>query len=73
MKPILIYDGNCGFCKKWVQRWKVLTEDKVDYVELDVKFNRYAQVALENNKDLTNIETTMILQVRPNAITELIQ
>jgi predicted DCC family thiol-disulfide oxidoreductase YuxK len=31
MKPILIYDGNCGFCKKWVERWQVLTGDTVDY------------------------------------------
>lgn len=31
MKPILIYDGNCGFCKKWIARWQVLTADRVEY------------------------------------------
>ena len=44
MKPILIYDGNCGFCKKWVQRWKVLTEDKVDYAPYQEVAERFPQI-----------------------------
>jgi predicted DCC family thiol-disulfide oxidoreductase YuxK len=31
-KPILIFDGDCGFCRVWVRRWKNLTGDRVDYV-----------------------------------------
>ena len=30
-KPILIYDGDCGFCRRWIFRWKSLTRDAVDY------------------------------------------
>ncbi len=30
-KPLLIFDGNCGFCKIWIQYWQQLTGGRVDY------------------------------------------
>lgn len=30
-KPTLVYDGDCGFCKRWVVRWKCMTGDAVSY------------------------------------------
>src|SRR4051794_31040660 len=30
-KPLMIYDGDCNFCKYWIGRWKKLTGDTVDY------------------------------------------
>src|SRR5436305_15190978 len=29
--PTFIYDGDCSFCKLWVDRWKQLTGDRVVY------------------------------------------
>ena len=31
-KPLLVYDGDCGFCGYWIARWKHWTREKVDYV-----------------------------------------
>jgi len=31
-KPLLIYDGDCGFCRNWINRWKQMTGEKVDYL-----------------------------------------
>lgn len=31
VKPLLIYDGDCGFCKRWVRRWWARTGERVDY------------------------------------------
>ena len=31
-KPLLIYDGDCAFCTRWIARWKRLTGDAVDYL-----------------------------------------
>ena len=30
-KPLLIFDGDCGFCRRWIERWKLRTGDRVDY------------------------------------------
>lgn len=30
-KPLLIFDGECGFCRRWVERGRSLTGDHVDY------------------------------------------
>lgn len=30
-RPLLVYDGACGFCKKWIARWRQLTGPSVDY------------------------------------------
>ncbi|MBI4383830.1 MAG: DUF393 domain-containing protein [Nitrospinae bacterium] len=30
-RPILIYDGDCQFCRRWTARWRRMTGDRVDY------------------------------------------
>jgi len=30
-KPLMAWDGNCGFCHYWVIKWKIMTADKVVY------------------------------------------
>ena len=30
-KPVLVWDGRCGFCKIWVDYWKQLTGDRIEY------------------------------------------
>lgn len=30
-RPLLIYDGDCGFCRRWVARWRRWTGDRVAY------------------------------------------
>jgi predicted DCC family thiol-disulfide oxidoreductase YuxK len=31
-KPLLVYDGECNFCKFWILRWQRATKDRVDYI-----------------------------------------
>ena len=31
-KPVLIYDGDCNFCRHWVNRCRHLTQDRVEYL-----------------------------------------
>lgn len=30
-KPLIIFDGECGFCRRWINRWIVFTDSRVDY------------------------------------------
>src|ERR1700722_1593438 len=31
LKPLLVYDGDGGFCRRWIGGWKKVTQDAVDY------------------------------------------
>ena len=44
-KPLLIYDGDCGFCKVWIARWKQLTADKVDYAPSQEIASQFPQIS----------------------------
>src|SRR5438309_9128528 len=30
-KPLIIWDGECHFCRRWIERWKEITRGEVDY------------------------------------------
>ena len=47
MKPILIYDGNCGFCLYWIDIWKNKTKDRVEYAPYQSVSNQFPQMSLE--------------------------
>ena len=50
MKPLLIFDGDCGFCIHWINRWKSLTKDAVEYApfqEVAVRFPHIKREAFE--------------------------
>ncbi|MGD1091836.1 MAG: lipase maturation factor family protein [Bryobacteraceae bacterium] len=44
MNPILIYDGRCGFCKIWINYWKLRTGDRVDYAPSQEVAAQYPQI-----------------------------
>src|SRR5690348_7408747 len=46
-KPLLVYDGDCAFCKLWVARWQEETGDAVDYAPLQQAAARFPQVPRE--------------------------
>ncbi|MFO7977662.1 MAG: DCC1-like thiol-disulfide oxidoreductase family protein [Bacteroidales bacterium] len=51
-KPLMAWDGNCGFCHYWIIRWKTFTGDNVEYKpysqaapqfpDIDLKYFRQA-------------------------------
>jgi predicted DCC family thiol-disulfide oxidoreductase YuxK len=30
-RPVMIYDGDCHFCTRWIERWRAITGDRVIY------------------------------------------
>src|ERR1041385_7183230 len=47
-KPLLVFDGDCHFCRRWIARWAFLTEDKVDYVPYQNVAHNYPAVPLKD-------------------------
>ncbi len=46
-KPLLLFDGDCGFCKRWVERWKSLTGDRLDYAPSQEAGPRFPEISAE--------------------------
>jgi lipase maturation factor 1 len=46
-KPLLIWDGECHFCWRWIERWKGITGDKVDYEPSQNIGDRFPEITQE--------------------------
>ena len=49
-KPLMIWDGECHFCKRWIERWREVTDGKVDYVTYQEAANRFPEIPVEQFK-----------------------
>src|SRR6266704_2960950 len=43
-KPLLIYDGECGFCRAWIARWRRATGDRVEYAPFQEAAARFPEI-----------------------------
>ena len=46
-KPVVIFDGNCGFCRIWIRYWEQLTGGAVEYVTSQDAARRFPEIGLE--------------------------
>jgi predicted DCC family thiol-disulfide oxidoreductase YuxK len=46
--PLLIYDGDCGFCRLWIERWKTLTGERVEYRPYQEVASRFPEIPTDN-------------------------
>jgi predicted DCC family thiol-disulfide oxidoreductase YuxK len=46
-KPLLVFDGECGFCTFWIARWHRLTGEGVDYAPYQEVAGRFPGIPLE--------------------------
>jgi predicted DCC family thiol-disulfide oxidoreductase YuxK len=49
-KPLMIWDGECHFCKKWIERWRQITGGKVDYATYQEAAHRFPEIPVEQFK-----------------------
>jgi predicted DCC family thiol-disulfide oxidoreductase YuxK len=48
--PLLIYDGDCGVCRLWVNYWKSLTGDRVRYAPFQEVASNFPEIPLDHFK-----------------------
>jgi predicted DCC family thiol-disulfide oxidoreductase YuxK len=46
----MIWDGECHFCKRWIERWREITAGKVDYVTYQKASGRFREIPVEQFK-----------------------
>jgi predicted DCC family thiol-disulfide oxidoreductase YuxK len=47
-KPILIYDGECSFCRLWAYRWQRRTGDRIGYLPLQKAHARFPWISRDD-------------------------
>lgn len=43
-KPLLIWDGDCGFCRRWVTRFQRITGDRVEYMPYQTALSHFSNL-----------------------------
>ena len=49
-KPVLIWDGDCSFCRAWIARWQRATGDRVEYAPYQVAAPLFPTIPIERFK-----------------------
>src|SRR5438046_8018937 len=49
-KPLMIWDGECHFCKRWIERWREITAGKVDYATYHEAAHHFPEIPVEQFK-----------------------
>ena len=47
IRPLLIFDGDCGFCRAWIARWRQLTGGAVDYAPYQQVAGQFPRIPRE--------------------------
>src|SRR5437879_6744718 len=45
--PLLIWDGECDFCRLWIERWREITGGKVNYATFQEAAERFPEVPVD--------------------------
>jgi predicted DCC family thiol-disulfide oxidoreductase YuxK len=62
-KPVLVYDGDCTFCKIWIEHWRAETGDAIDYApsqEAAARFPHLPKKSFDDAVQLVLPEGTVI-------------
>ncbi len=49
-KPTLVFDGDCSFCRLWIERWRELTGDRIHYAPYQQAAGDFPQIPREDFK-----------------------
>ena len=57
-KPIIIWDGECHFCRRWIERWREITCGEVDYEPSQQIGDKFPEIPREQfERSVIYIET----------------
>ena len=67
-KPMMVWDGECGFCKYWVTRWHNLTGNSIVYKTYQEVAQQYQDIPLKEFKKASRlIETNGAIYSGPDS------
>src|SRR5499427_2053260 len=68
-KPLLIWDGDCDFCRLWIERWRQMTAGKVDYTTYQKAADHFPEVPTDQfNRSLVLVQPDGIVLFAAEAV-----
>jgi predicted DCC family thiol-disulfide oxidoreductase YuxK len=46
-KPLVVFDGDCGFCRFWIARWQSISGDRLDYAPYQEVASRFPEIEVD--------------------------
>ena len=46
-EPLMIWDGECHFCRHWIERWREITTGEVEYAPCQEIADRFPEIPRE--------------------------
>jgi predicted DCC family thiol-disulfide oxidoreductase YuxK len=46
-RPLVVFDGDCSFCRFWIARWQSVTGDRLEYAPYQETATRFPEIAEE--------------------------
>src|SRR5208282_5489158 len=56
-RPLLLFDGDCGFCRYWVGRWRRRVGERVEFAAAQQEAYRFPQITEEEWKRAVQLVT----------------
>jgi lipase maturation factor 1 len=53
--PVMLFDGDCGFCRGWIERWRAITGDRVRYEPYQEALARYPRLTEERCREAVQL------------------
>ena len=47
-KPLVLFDGDCRFCRRWIERWREMTGGAVEYAPYQEAAERFPEIPREH-------------------------
>lgn len=47
-RPLLVYDGECSFCRRWAARWQRWTGERIAYEPFQSAAARFPDIPIEH-------------------------
>lgn len=54
-KPLMIWDGECGFCHYWIIRWWIMSGDVIEYQKYQLAYKRVHDISIEQYKEAVRL------------------
>jgi predicted DCC family thiol-disulfide oxidoreductase YuxK len=54
-RPVVVFDGDCGFCRQWIARWRQTLGDRAEFVSYQEAAPRFPQIPQQAFRDAVHL------------------